>query len=171
MRMLVNDLMVGRPPRDPKDPATLLAAMAQGGGTGIMGDFLFGETSRMGGGIIPTLGGPLAGDADALFRIWNRFRADAWDTSQPTHPRGQFADLWADLAHLMVRHLPFANLIYLKGSLDYLAFYHAYEAASPGWWERTNRRLQREQGRAMSGYVPGGGLPYTPPPFNAFTRQ
>ena len=37
------------------------------------------------------------------------------------------------------------------------------EAASPGWWERTNRRLEREQGRTMQGYVPGGSaIPYTP---------
>jgi hypothetical protein len=168
-RMLVNDVALGRPPRDPKDPATLLAAMVQGGGTGILGDFLFGQTSRMSAGLLATVGGPLVGDIDSLVQIWNRFRTDAWDTSRPTHPRGQFSDLWSDLAHLAVRHVPFANLIYVKGALDYLLWYHLYEAASPGWWERTNRRLQREQGRAMSGYVPGGGVPSWPPPFNQFT--
>lgn len=40
-----------------------------------------------------------------------------------------------------------------------MLFYHPYEAASPGWWDRTNRRLVEEQGRAMTGYVPGGGVP------------
>jgi len=55
--------------------------------------------------------------------------------------------------------VPFANLVYLKGALDYLLWYHLYEAASPGWWERTNRRIAREQGRTMKGYEPGGGVP------------
>ncbi len=58
-----------------------------------------------------------------------------------------------------MRHVPFANMLYLKGTLDYMLFYHLYEAASPGWWERTNRRLIKEQGRAMTGYTPGGSVP------------
>jgi hypothetical protein len=169
MRMLINDLLVGRPPRDPRNPATLLAAAAQGGGTGILGDFLFGQTNRFGGGLIPTIGGPLAGDADTLIQMWNRFRTDSWNTDIPVHPKGRFNDLWPDLAHFFVRHIPYANLVWTKGALDYLLWYHLYEAASPGWWERTNRRLQREQGRTMAGYVPGGGVPYTPPPFNQLT--
>ena len=70
--------------------------------------------------------------------------------------------MWPDLAHFGVRHIPFANLVYLKGALDYLVWYHLYEAASPGWWERTNRRLLREQGRTMTGYAPGQGVPWTP---------
>jgi hypothetical protein len=45
-----------------------------------------------------------------------------------------------------------------RGSIPY----HLYEAASPGWWERTNRRLAKEQGRVMTGYTPGGKIPYTP---------
>jgi hypothetical protein len=61
------------------------------------------------------------------------------------------------------RAVPFANLVYLKGALDYMIAYHLFEAASPGWWERTNRRLQKEQGRAMIGYSPGGNVPYGVP--------
>ncbi len=167
MRMLVNDLAVGRPPRDPRNPATLLAGAAQGGGTGILGDFLFGQTNRFGGGLVATIGGPLAGDVDSFLQIWNRFRNDTWNTDVPAHPKGRYSDIWPDLAHFAVRHVPYANLIWTKGALDYLAWYHLYEAASPGWWERTNRRLAREQGRTMAGYVPGGGVPFTPPPFNA----
>lgn len=61
---------------------------------------------------------------------------------------------------LCVRRMP--NLIYLKGALDYLLWYHLFEAASPGWWQRTNRRLEKEQGRTMVGYNPGRPIPYTP---------
>lgn len=149
LRMSVNDAMSGRPLRDPTKPETLLAAAAQSGGLGILGDFLFGETSRMGGGLVATLGGPVVSDADSLVHIFNEWK------------QGNAG--WPDLAHFAVRHVPFANLVYLKGALDYLAFYHLYEAASPGWWERTNRRLQKEQGRTMTGYTPGGGVPWGVP--------
>lgn len=159
MRMCANDLALGHPVRDPRDPKTLLAAAAQSGGLGILGDFLFGETSRMGAGAIATLGGPVVSDADTLIRMYNHFRNDLGPDGRH-HRNGEFGDVWPDLAHFAVRHVPFANLVYLKGALDYMLWYHLYEAASPGWWERTNRRLEQEQGRSMSGYSPGGGVPF-----------
>jgi hypothetical protein len=54
-------------------------------------------------------------------------------------------------------------LVYLKGTLDYMLWYHLYEAASPGWWARTNRRIEKEQGRTMQGFTPGGSIPYGVP--------
>ncbi len=157
IRMSISDMARGHPLRDPRDPKTLLAAAAQSGGLGIMGDFLFGEVNRMGGGIISTLGGPVVSDADTLVRIFNRAKGDV--EGEGHHRNGRFGDVWPDLARFGVQHIPFANLVYVKGALDYLMWYHLYESASPGWWERTNRRLQKEQGRAMTGYVPGGGVP------------
>jgi hypothetical protein len=56
----------------------------------------------------------------------------------------------------------FGNLIYLKGTLDCLLWYHINAAISPGWRERTNRRLQKEQGRTIIGYTPGGSAAYLP---------
>jgi hypothetical protein len=41
-------------------------------------------------------------------------------------------------------------------------WYHRYEAADPGWWQRTNGRLLKEQGRTMQGYVPGQDVPWMP---------
>jgi hypothetical protein len=135
--------------------------MAQGGGFGMYGDFLFGESNRMGNGFLSTLAGPVVGDASDLANVALRARDDV--TGAKVHKNGQFADLWPELARFGVKHIPFANLVYVKGALDYLLWYHLYEAASPGWWERTNRRLQKEQGRTMVGYAPGAGVPYTPP--------
>ncbi len=165
LRMSVNDVALGHPLRNPADPKTLLAAAAQSGGLGILGDFLFGETSRMGGGLVATLGGPVVSDADTLVQIFNRARGDAETLAGSPgahHKNGAFGDIWPDLAHFGVRHVPFANLVYLKGALDYMLWYHLYEAASPGWWERTNRRLEKEQGRTMQGYSPGKPIPWNP---------
>lgn len=154
LRMAVNDAASGNVQRDYRNPVTLLAALAQGGGLGIYGDFLFGETSRLGSGGIATMVGPIGSDVDRLYRMYTDFKLELRD--RPDHA---LSHLWPDLARFAVGHVPFANLIYLKGALDYLLWYHLYEAASPGWWERTNRRIAREQGRTMSGYEPGGGVP------------
>jgi hypothetical protein len=152
VRMSVNDVAQGRPVRDPSDPRTLMAAMAQGGGVGILGDFLFGEVNRFEGGVLGWFGGPLATDADAFIKIYQRWTTGKYESEKSKGP-------WPDLLRFGVRHVPFANLVYLKGFLDYLVWYHAYEAMSPGWWERTNRRFIKEQGRGMAGYTPGGGVP------------
>ncbi len=161
-RMAISDELSGKPPRDPRDPATLLAAAAQSGGLGILGDFFFGETSRMAGGLIATVGGPVAADADALIHMYNSWRedTDSLATGKAAHHKnGAYGDIWPSLARFAVKHIPGANLFYVKGALDYLLWYHLYEAASPGWWERSNRRMQKDQGRTMTGYTPGGGVP------------
>jgi hypothetical protein len=144
MRLLVSNLASGRPAPDPRQPKTLLESAQQSGAMGIMGDLLFGEVNRMAGGIT-SLAGPVVSDADKLVQMFNQSK------------QGKFN--WSELAHFGVNHIPFANLVYLKGTLDYMLWYHLYEAAKPGWWERTNRNLQKEQGRTMQGYTPGGGVP------------
>jgi hypothetical protein len=105
-----------------------------------------------------TAAGPLTSDVNAFYKIIHRGLADILNKN--AKPGTTLNHLLPDLAHFTVNHIPFANLVYIKGALDYLLFYHMFEAASPGWWERTNRRLEKEQGRTMYGYTPGGRIPY-----------
>jgi len=154
-RMLINDLLRGNPPRDPRQPSTMLAALAQGGGLGIWGDLAFGGVNRLGSGGAAALAGPIVSDADALARIYGRWRENL-RTGKPS-------DFWPDLARFASVHVPFANLVYLRGSMDYLLWYHLFEAMKPGWFERTNRRIAVESGRTMQGYTPGGGVPFGVP--------
>ena len=167
LRMSINDVALGHPVRNPLDAKTALAGLAQGGGVGLLGDFLFGETNRMGGGLLDVAAGPVISDANTLVKIYNRWREDLHDGGMSSNGRpkknGAYGDIWPDLAHFAARHIPFNNLVYLKGTLDYMLWYHLFEAASPGWWERTNRRLEREQGRGMTGYMPGQGVPFGVP--------
>lgn len=162
LRMCINDVAIGNPIRNPTDPKTMMAALAQGGGIGILGDFLFGETNRMGGGFLSTLGGPVIGDVAKLYDIYARFRDEAADDDPDVRAKA-LQHAWPELLRFGIKHIPFANLIYLKGALDYMLFYHLYEAASPGWWDRTNARVQKETGRTMMGYTPGGNVPYGVP--------
>jgi len=156
LRMTARDLAYGQPPRTPQNPGDAakiaLAALAQGGGLGIFGDFLFGEANRMGGSKAQTLGGPVTSDVGALADIYTR-----WLQSIGTTQKG---DVWPELARWAIGHIPFQNLFYLKGAADYLFYYHVFEGLHPGWWERMNRRMQKEQGRTMTGYTPGAGVPW-----------
>lgn len=162
MRMAINDAARGHPQRNPMDPRTLMAALAQGGGIGIVGDFLFGESNRMGTGPLATLAGPVLTDVGSLYGIFNRFREDS-SNPDPDERAKAIQHVWPDLLRFGVSHVPFANLVYLKGALDYMLLYHMYEAASPGWWNRTSARVEKETGRTMAGYTPGGGIPYGVP--------
>jgi hypothetical protein len=162
-RNSLNDYLSGRPQRS-YDPLTsdgwlgLLSGAAAGGGLGIWGDFLLGSLNRAGADMWATAAGPLTSDVNAFYKIIHRGLADILNKN--AKPGTTLNHLLPDLAHFTVNHIPFANLVYIKGALDYLLFYHMFEAASPGWWERTNRRLEKEQGRTMYGYTPGGRIPY-----------
>lgn len=69
LAMQLKDLARGKDPRPMYheqtgvDPRFLMAAMLQGGGLGIFGDFLSSETSRFGGGLAATTAGPIVGFA------------------------------------------------------------------------------------------------------------
>jgi hypothetical protein len=67
--------------------------------------------------------------------------------------------------------VPFAGLFYPKGAYQLPARFHLMEAMHPGWWERTNRRMEREQGRHMIAYQPGAGVPWGVPGVYTATRS
>lgn len=159
LRMVARDMVTGTEPRTPRNPADAakiaLASLAQGGGLGIFGDFLFGEANRMGGGVGSTLGGPMVSEFAQLYDIYNQYLQSLGTDRK--------VDVWPELARWAVGHIPLGNLFYLKGAADYLFYYHVFEALHPGWWDHLNRRMKKEQGRTMVGYTPGGRVPWGVP--------
>ncbi len=129
--MTMKDLAKGRTPRDPTNYKTWLAAMTQGGGGGIYGDFLFGEAkNRFGGSALDTFLGPTFGTANDVVSLF----ADAKE--------GEFKA--ARGFSFLINHTPFANLFYARMALDYLFLYNLREAMSPGYTRRLERRIKRE---------------------------
>lgn len=128
------DLVKGREPRNPTDPKAWLAAMVQGGGAGIYGDFLFGEVrNRFGGGLLSTLAGPTLGTVEDIADLWGRLR-NGDDTA-------------AAAVKLAISNTPGANLFYTRVVMDYLFLHQISEWLNPGSLKRMERRIQKENGQ------------------------
>lgn len=137
LAMSMKDLVKFKTPRDPSDPKTALAAMQQGGGMGIMGDFFFGQQNRMGGGFIGTLAGPTAGDIEAIANIYFTGREAALDPSKK-------AKLGDDFFRLIYGNTPGNNLFWTKPLLDYLIMWNLQETMNPGAMQRMERNAQKQ---------------------------
>jgi hypothetical protein len=130
--MSAKDLFKGKKPRNPEDHKTWMAAMAQGGGLGIYGDFLFGEMrNRFGGGFVNTVAGPTAGSVNQVFDLWGRMK--------------EGEDVGAAAFRTTISNLPFANVFYARPVLNYFILNDIQEQINPG----SLRRLQDRQRREM----------------------
>ncbi len=134
--MVVKDLLKGKEPRDPSDYKTWMAAMVQGGGLGIYGDFLFGEMkNRFGGTPLDTLLGPTAGNINSVIDLFARVK--------------QGDDVAASTFKLLLDNTPFINLFYTKAALDYLILYGMSEKMSPGYLRRMEKRVKEENNQTF----------------------
>lgn len=133
--MSVKDLLKGREPRDPTDPRTWFAAMAQGGGLGLYGDFLFGEYSRFGRSFTASIAGPVLGNFDTLLELWTRMR-NGDDTA-------------AVAFKSLINNTPFLNLFWLRPLLDYAILFNIQESLNPGALRRMEKRIERENNQSF----------------------
>lgn len=133
LSMASKDLVKGREPRPVDDPKTWVAAMVQGGGFGIFGDFMFGEVSRFGNKPLETLAGPTLGTAASAIDLWSKVRSGD--------------DAAASAMRLAQNNTPFLNLFYTRIAMDHLFLYSVQEAMNPGSLRRTEQRIQKENGQ------------------------
>lgn len=133
--MTIKDMLKGRNPRDPLSAKTITAAMLQGGGAGIFGDFLFGDFSRFGRTALETAAGPTlstGADVVALGQGLVRGNRDA-----------------GDALRLAIDNTPFLNLFYTRILLNYLVLYQMQEAMAPGTLRRMEQRIERDNGQTF----------------------
>jgi hypothetical protein len=141
LSMSAKELLQGKNVRDPKDPGTWAAAMAQGGGLGIMGDFAFGEFNRFGRSALATAAGPTFGTTDDLFELW----AKARDTDKMGRGRDAYGkDMAATALRIATSNTPGASLFWARPAINYLALYPIQESLNPGYLRRMERRIERE---------------------------
>ena len=146
--MQMKEITKGRDPREGFGVDIIFASMAQGGGAGIYGDFLFGEYNRLGGGAIGTVAGPVIGSASDLLGLITKLHSDD-------------PDIRGNALRLVKGYVPFANLLYLKDAFDYLIWYQLQETINPGYLARNERRIKRDNNQEMwlnpADYIKRGG--------------
>jgi len=144
--MTLKELAKGRNPRQPEDAGDygklVMAAMVQGGGLGIYGDFLFGEANRTGGGIISSLAGPAYGTLEDVHKFITAVR-DGSDSKT----RGQIAA--SSGIQLLKNNAPFVNLFYTRSALDYFILHRLQEAANPGYLRRYEQKVKKENNQSF----------------------
>lgn len=96
----------GRDPRDTTDPAFWSAAMLQGGGLGIYGDFLFANVNRYGSGFGSTVAGPTIERANDF---WNLTGGNLVQLAS-----GEKTHFGRELVKFMRGSIPGGNIWYLK---------------------------------------------------------
>lgn len=133
LSMSAKDAVKGREPRPADDPKTWIAAMTQGGGFGIMGDFMFGEVSRFGNKPLESLAGPTLGTASNLIDLWAKVRSGD--------------DAASSTLRLAQNNTPFLNLFYTRIAMDQLFLWSVQEAMNPGSLRRTEQRIEQENGQ------------------------
>lgn len=113
--------------------ATILAALVQGGGAGIYGDFLFGQVSRTGNTPVGNLFGPVIGDVEKVWRLLAQARDGDPDAG--------------DALGAMIGSTPFANVWFARPALDYLILNELREMFDPGALSRQDQRRRRDFGQ------------------------
>jgi hypothetical protein len=143
--MTAKEWVKGKNPRtvqDMGDAASVVgAAMAQGGGLGIYGDFLFGEFNRFGGGIVGTLGGPGVGTVEDLAKLYSATKDWAQGKTK-TDPAAKAFNLVKD-------NTPFLNLFYTRMALDHLILFKVQEAMNPGYLKRMESRVKQDNNQSF----------------------
>lgn len=132
LAMTAKDWAKGKSARPPDNVRTWMASAVQGGGFGIYGDFLFGESNRFGQSAIETLAGPTAGDAADLVSLLQSAR----NGDDPSAKALRFA----------VNNTPYMNLFYTRLAMDHLFLYELQEQLNPGYLRRMEKRVEDETG-------------------------
>lgn len=130
----------GRDPRPMDDTAFWKAAIFQGGGLGIFGDFFTSKENRMGGGFAQTLAGPVVGLADDIGDL----------TSGPLMraANGENVNLGREVANFARYNTPVASsLWYQRLAFDRMVADQLQRFLDPDAersWRRQERKRERE---------------------------
>ncbi len=152
LAMTAKDLAKGRTPRDPNNKDTWFAAMGQGGGLSIYGDFLFGEFNRFGVSPLETFAGPSANVFSDFATLYAKFR-DGDDTAATAmrvfKNNSGFLASFPGPGKYVGKAAVLSNMFYTKNAMDFLFYYQLQEMMNPGYLDRMRKRMKKEQGQEL----------------------
>lgn len=124
------------------DTDLFVAALAQGGGAGILGDFLFNDTSRFGNSLLATAAGPYASTTES---VYDTFIGNPKSRKQGGLKNGSLAE---DVVKLARRNTPVvSSLWYTRLFTERLIFDSLERMVNPNFDKkvrRAKRRLAKE---------------------------
>lgn len=159
----MKQIVQGKDPVDMTTPKFWMRAMAQGGGWGIVGDFLLTDPTTNPGdataNAIKNVAGPTVGSAfDIGYKLGveNVYEAAA----------GKETHAGAEALRTARGHLPYVNLWYAKAALDHAGLHALQENLSPGYLGKMQRRANKDWNQDYW-WTPGTGGPERAPDFEA----
>ncbi|MEE8206857.1 MAG: hypothetical protein V3T82_07900 [Nitrospinaceae bacterium] len=148
----LKDIAKGRDPRE-LNTDSVMAAMAQGGGLGIFGDFFFSDVNRFGGSLGETVAGPVVGFASDAVNL------TVGNIQQIV--RGEDPKIGRDVTRFLQHYTPGGSLWMARAAFEHMGIDQLQRLTDPGAdraFRRKRRRLEKDYG---SGYWwgPGQALP------------
>lgn len=146
------EILKGRTPR-PIDGRFAKAALLQGGGLGIFGDFLFSDVSRSGAGGWGTYLGPVGELGSDLFRLAVQTPRDV--------AAGEEAHYGTQIVNMLGKHVPGSSLWYARLAYERMVLDQFKQLADPKanrYFHQMERRLRRDYGQKFW-WKPGEATP------------
>lgn len=148
LAMQLKETAKGRDPKDMTTPEFWIAALLQGGGLGIFGDFLVADVNRFGNSFGQTLTGPGVAFADDFIRL------TAGNIRQAA--LGQDTDIGKELVEMLRQYTPGGSLWYLRAAFEREVLDQLQAVVDPDARDafRNKERNARKQGTSYF-YGPG----------------
>jgi len=150
----------GRDPRPMNSPEFWAAALLQGGGLGIFGDFMVSSVSRGGRGIEETVAGPVVGTIGDVLRLTV---GNALEFAQ-----GKDTNMGRELVRFMGQYTPGASVWYLRLAFERILLDNIQRFVDPKA-QRSFRKRQSYFKEFEQDYYwsPGQNVPSRPPNLGA----
>lgn len=130
----LKDLSKNRTPKDPRKLETAFAALAQGGGMGVLGDILLQDAS-FGRNLSSIMAGPTVGTMDDLFKIYSAGVRGGGSAAQA--------------ARFGTSLIPGNNLFYVRPIIEQGMLLHMQEDLNPGYIRRMEKNMNKTYGQKI----------------------
>lgn len=157
--MWLKQIAAGKDPQKPDTGDFWLAAMAQGGGLGIFGDFLFADYNRFGNGLASTILGP---GVSAVEDVW-----EATGGQLRKAASGQETNLSEETLKLLRNYTPGGTLWYARTAYNRVLLDQLQHLTDPKATQRFKRQVQNARRERDQGFwwEPGAAAPDRLPAF------
>lgn len=165
LAMQMKEISKGRDPRTALTPEFWGAALLQGGGLGILGDFLFNDVNRFGGGLESTIAGPVVGFLDDTRRLTIGNLQEL--------ATGKDTNFMRELISYGGRYTPGASIWYLRLGLERLVLDRLQMWGDPKAKQKMRQleaKYRRETGQEYW-WAPGDTSPDRAPDFEAILEE